>query len=184
MPTEPGRLVGIAFEAVRQCHQDVGRLIADFDGYMSKTSLRRIWDQDAVTSGVSRAGYAPYWMAERLYRLYHDAQTTPNVVDGLNIRFFSDDRSLNEPRLIIGRIIYDVTLPKTVRKVANEWDLDVGYHKWCNASPNELGKLVSCDNADNGRILRMSAIALDLYSIQSLEIIKSSLDQVRSQVGT
>ncbi len=183
MPTETGQMVGIAFEAIRQCHQDVGRLIADFDGYMAKSGLTRMSDQDAVTWGMSRAAYAPYWMAKQLYRLYHDVEKTPNVVEGINIRFFSDDGSLNEPRLIVGRIVYDVPLTKTVQKIAQTWDLDDGYHKWCNATPDDFGKPVTCSNADNGRLLRMCAIALDLYSIQSLEDVKSLLSQVRIHQG-
>jgi len=183
MPTESGKLVGIAFEAVRQCHQDVGRLIADFDGYMSKAGQRRVWNQDAVTWGISRAAYSPYWIANKLYRLYHDAEKSADIVDGLNIRFFSDDGTLNEPRLIVGRIIYDTHPTKTVQKRALTWDLDDGYHKWCNASPDDLGKPVTCNNADNGRVLRMCAIALDLYAIPSLEVVTKALSQVRTELG-
>ncbi len=182
MATDAGQLARIAFQAIRQCHQDVGRLIADFDGDMSRAGLRRMWNQDAVTWGMSRAAYAPYWMAQKLYRLYHDAERSPHILDGINIRFFSDDHSLSEPRLIVGRIVYEVPPTKTIQAIAQTWDLDDGYQKWCNGSPDDLGQLITCGPADHGRVLRMSAIAHDLYSIGSLKDVKASLDTVRAQL--
>ena len=120
-------------------------------------------------------------MAKRLYRLYHNPETANHVVEGINIRFFSDDGSLPEPRLIVGCIVYDVPPTKTIESIAQTWDLDNGYREWCNATSEDLGKVLSCNASDNGRILRMIAVGLDLYSIQSLEMVKQALDTVRHQ---
>lgn len=180
MPEQDGLKVGIAFEAVRQCHQDVGRLIADFDGYMTKARWTRLWTQDAVTWGVSRAAYSPYWMAKMIYRMYQNEDAFPGVVEGFNIRFFSDDRSLKEPRLVVGRAKYDVPPNKTVTKVAQTWDFDEGFGKWCNAQPEDLGKVLSCDNKERN-VERMLVIGVNLYSIQRLDDVTDKMQQIRHQ---
>lgn len=182
--TDSGTKVGIAFRAVRQCHQDVGRLIADFDRHMTKVGLQRPSDQDAVTWGISRASYAPYWMAKQLYRLYFD-QETPGILRGLNIRFFSDHTDLREPRLIVGWIEYKLKPDQPVREVASTWDLDDGYHKWCNAAENDLGQVLTYKSRENGpdkeRVARLSAVATNLYQIQKSEDVNELLQKAENQ---
>ena len=188
MPTELGPMIGIAFNAVRQCHQDLGRLLSDLDGMMTGTAMKRVWDENAVTRGVSLAAGSPYWMARKIYRLYYDPMGAPNVVEGINIRFFSKDGSLNEPRLVAGRTIYDVPPAKNIQKVAKTWDLDKGYHEWCNAPPEDLGKPLLYNHTENGpdqgRVVRMGVIARDLYSITAIVDIRTMLEDVRKSMDT
>jgi len=180
MATNDGQQVGIAFEAVLQCHKDLGRLIADLDGYMTKQKWSRLWSQDAVTSGVSRAAYAPFWMAKRLYRLYQNEDSAPGVVEGINVRFFSEDSSLKEPRLVIGRGRYNVPANKTVAKIAETWDFDDAIGKWCNAQSGDLGKVLSCEHGEKS-IEKMCVIAVDLYSITTLDQVTKMLADVRKE---
>jgi hypothetical protein len=183
MPTVLGKQVGIAFKAVRQCHEDLRQLIADFDSLVSKRGLQRAWSLDAVTYGVSRAAYAPYWMASKLYRVYHDPEKHPNVIEGINIRFFADDGSLDEPKLIAGRIAYTVAADQTVENVAQVWDLDDAYRQWSGALPNDLGKPLTCRVESHVRVERACVVATDLYSIQSIDDVTSLLEQVRAHAG-
>lgn len=183
MPTELGKQVAIAFKAVRQCHEDVRQLIADFDSLMSKKGLQRAWSLDAVTYGVSRAAYAPYWMASKLYRVYHEPEKHPNVIEGINIRFFADDDSLDEPKLIAGRIDYAVAADQTVENVAQVWDLDHAYNHWSGGSPIDLAKPLTCRVDSHVRVKRACVVATDLYSIRSIEDVKSLLEQVRAHAG-
>jgi hypothetical protein len=176
--TDAGKQVGIAFEAVRQCHEDVGRLIADLDSYMIKQGWKRMWTQDAVTLGMSRAAYASYWMAKQIYRLFANEDATPNIVEGINIRFFAADKSLAEPRLVVGRAEYEVPVNKSVGSVAQTWDLDDGYGIWCNAQADDLGKVLTCSKADR-KVKKMCVAAFDLYAIGGLNDVTDKLDEVR-----
>lgn len=175
MPEQDGLNVGIAFNAVRQCHQDIGRLIADLDGFMGKTNWKRFGNQDSVTWGTSRSAYSPYWMAKQVYRLYQNEDAGPLVLEGINIRFFEDDRSLDQPRLVIGRVAY-MTPPTSYQS----WDLDEGYHKWCNAQVDDLGKVLLCNNESKG-VAKMLVVAVNLYSVQKLGDVTAKLMEVRQR---
>jgi len=180
MTMNSGIQAGIAFEAVRLCHQDVGKLIADLDGYMTKEKWKRLGNQDAVTSGVSRAAYAQYWMAKRLYRLYFNEDSAPGIVDGINIRFFDDDGNLEQPRLFIGRAKYTVPQKMTVADAADTWDFEDGYGKWYNAQPEDLGQILTCKNEDK-KVVKMCIVAVNLYSITKLDDLTSKLVEVQQQ---
>lgn len=180
MSEHDGLKVGIAFEAVRQCHQDVGRFIADLDGHMARRQWSRLWSQDAVTWGVSRAAYASHWMAERIYRMYQNEETDPGIVEGINIRFFADDGSLKEPRIVVGRARYIAPTNKLLGDVAQTWDLDEGYAMWCNAQAEDTGKILSCGNEGRG-IKRMLVTGLNLYSIGRLADVTDKLEAIRQQ---
>jgi hypothetical protein len=94
--------------------------------------------------GVSRSAYSPYWTAKQIYRLYQSKEAGPLELEGINIRFFEDDRTLTQPRLIVGRVAY--TKPPIIDQ---SWDFDDGYYQWCNAQDDDLGKVLMCNNESN-----------------------------------
>lgn len=178
MSEQAGLKVGIAFEAVLRCHQDVGRLIADLDSYMARSQWTRLGKQDTVTWDVSRAAYSPYWMAKQLYRLYQDPSSTPGVVEGINIRFFSDDGSLKQPRLVVGRAKYSVQ-PTTWQS----WDFDENYDKLQNVQAQKTGRILSCSDRDKG-VEKMLVVGLNLYSITRLDDVTDRLQEIRDNFET
>jgi hypothetical protein len=183
MATDAGRLIAIAFQAAKQCQKDVGKLLRDLDGYMGTEGWTRLWDngRDAVTYGVSKSPNAEHWMAKRIYRLFKNPSVAPEIVDGINIRFFADHPAIREPLLLVGRGKYNVPSGKHVRDVAEMWDLEQAFRKWCDASIDDLGKPLSCRNVDDGRIASLSVIGVDLYSIRSLDDVKRLLARVRGE---
>lgn len=180
MPTNDGKKVKIAFEAIRQCHQDVGRLIADLDAHMIRDKWKRLSSQDAVTWGLSRAAYSPYWMAQMIYRQYCNKDVAHDIVDGINIRFFSDDKTLAEPRIVIGRAKYEVPANKSLSQVAQTWDFDEGFEKWYKAQADDMEKILSFEKPERA-VRKMCIVALDLYSITSFEQVTNWLVKVRQQ---
>lgn len=176
MATEAGRLMAIAFKAVRQCQADVGKLLHDLDGRMKQEGWTRLWAdrRDYVTSGVTKGTDSNRWMVRWLYRLYKNEQMS-NTVDGINLHFFVD---IQEPLLVVGRAVYRVPAGKRLEDVCKRSDLTAGY-KSVVAGEDPFRTAVARPNLDE-RIDRLTFRAVDLYSIQNMEAVLKLFAEVRS----
>ena len=177
MATEAGRLMTIAFKAVRQCQSDVGKLLHDLDGRMKQDGWSRLWAdrRDNVTSGVTKGTDSSRWMVRWLYRLYRNPQV-PNTVDGINVHFFGD---IQEPLLVAGRAVYQVPAGKQIEDICKRWDLTTGFHKCVAEGTDPFATANTYANVDE-RIGHLKLRAVDLYSIENMDAIVSLFSQVRS----
>ena len=180
MPTEAGKKVAIAFQAVKQCHSDVGRLLRDLDDPMAREGWRNAFSRDAVTYDVSKSISATYWMPYYVYRVYR-SERHPGVVEGVNVRFFSDHPEFPEPLLIAGRTRYAIPDGKRLAEVAWSWDLSDGFLKWSNVGPADLNRAIPVTEAPGRPIEEMVVAATELYSIRSLGDVLKLLELVREE---
>lgn len=186
MASKDGKLVAIAFDAVKQCHKDVGVLIHDLDSHMQTEGFGRLWDtgNDTVVHGLSYSPTASFWMAKRLYRLFKNTEVASNTVDGINIRFFANHPAIQEPTLLIGRTSYEVAEGRRLSEVAAMWDLEDAFGKWNDTTLNDIGTIRVFENLDGGRITRMTLAAVDLYRIHAFDEVVEYLNRVRDEFGS
>lgn len=175
MTTEDGLNVGKAFEAVRQCHQDMGRLICELDGRMQSSGWQRD-GIDRVAYPVSLLASAGCWMPFGVFRHYRQ-ESDRNLIEGFNALFFWGKGELPEPRLVVGRARY-VDWDQDAHE-GKHWDFDTAYWKACERGI-ESGT-VSAIRMDDSRIDRICVVGTDLYGIRSLEDVLGMLGTVREK---
>ena len=178
--TNYGKKIGNALQAVRRMHSDASRLLQDCDGTIGKgrASIYR----SSATRDLTHSVRANHYMAEGLYRLYDAADEDPGLVEGVSVYFFDEDRLVDEPVLIVGQIKYHAEPDSPIKASSKEWDLWDAFFTW--SDQRVFNEVLVALLDDNGRIERVTLIAVPLYSVDNMNVVESLMKRVRDHTSS
>lgn len=164
--TEYGPKIAGAIKAVAQMHADTNKLLVDCDRHIGKG--RKSLFGSYATRDLTYHVRADHWMPEGVFRYY---EAGPLLADGVSVTFFNGAKSTagqydGEPLLKVARIQYSApgvqSQPDSdegaLKAVCDGWDMWWIFFK--HAQAKTLGKVLTCDDADEGRIAwsRLAAV--------------------------
>jgi len=173
MSTDNGKKIQAAVKAVCQMHNDVSKLLMDFDDF-APWPCESVFG-NAATRDLTAQARAKYWMSEGVYR-YLSSKEEPGLVEAITACFI--DSKLVEPLLLLGRMRYAVGGDQTIAGVCEPWDLWNLYFLWNKDWQERVPK--DCSAPDKSRITSARAIATPLYSVGSLSEVGDLLIKLRT----
>jgi hypothetical protein len=166
MTTEQGQKIAGALKAIIRMHSDTSKLLIDCDKHIGRN--RKSIFGSYATRELTWNVQADYWMAHSVYRYYEEG---PSLVDGVHITFFHAGREM-EPVLKVARIAYK----PGVSEPFDSWDIWWLYFE--HLEQKELGSVLECADADEGRIAWARLIAVPLFSIARIEDVTVLMNRV------
>lgn len=172
MHPDYGKQIGQAFEAIRQLHQDVSRLLTDVT---AKLGDRRVNQKSVITETSWLLNQPKRWMPFYVTLTSSGGELPPGDVELVMVFFWEEGDRPKEPQLILGRVRYKV--PPDVKL----WDLGPACFVW--GRPFEPGVVKRVTPPTHDRIECVTYVAVPLFQITSVDDVIKLMEEVRTRAG-
>ncbi len=172
MPPDYGKQIGKAFEAIRQLHQDVSRLLTDV---AAKLGDRRVNQKSVIMETSWLLNQPNRWMPFYVTLTSSGGELPPGEVELVMVFFWAEGDRPKEPHLILGRVRYK--MPPDIKL----WDLGPACFEW--GAPIQPGVVKRVTPPDHDRIECVTFAAAPLFSIASVDDVLKLMEEVRKRAA-